>query len=139
MKLNAWAKKQSFVLSKRLAMLSFICLIPIFTAIVFWIQLGRIEASLESSNNSILVGLQTGDLLALDRAIAAYKDNSIIESFKLVDAQGTAIRQFRYQNGEHFSFSGSKAILNPMTVCFGEESKCLYFLIGHSFCFLLPW
>lgn len=138
MKLDQWARLQTYSILKKLVLTVLMILLPSFILMVYWAQYSRIQSLYSANANSLLVAVQTGDLLEIDKILAAYTSDKAVYSYELIDRDNNILKSYSSSKEPQFLFKKKFPILGKGNAIWGtidvswtvEWSHFVYFILG---------
>lgn len=104
MKLNQWARIQTVAILKTLSLSVFTILLPCFLIVLFWNQSSHVQSLFTANSKSLLIALQTGDLVQLEKALSGYQSDSAISSYDLKDRDGNSLSSYQAKDNHFIIF-----------------------------------
>ena len=119
MKLNQWAKEQTFSILRKLILTILMILLPCFIIIVYWTQHNHIQSLYFANGKSLLVAVQTGDLVELEKVLSGYSADKAIYSYELVDRDGNKLKSYLSPRSSTMFFENRFPIKSSSGVLWG--------------------
>lgn len=120
MKVNQWSRIQTFKVLQNSSLWILAILLPVFLFGMIWNQISNINSEFAANKKNIIVSLQTGDVITLNKTLAIYTQEPGTLGYEIFDKDQQLVKKENSQESHLLIFSKTFPLLSSDNSSWGK-------------------